>query len=119
MARQNTATNGLFLSPILEHFQKNPRTPFLFLSKLFGNINLMYVDVHIINNIIVNKLWKLNKANILVCFVSVLFLFDSPFELPVQDEWELILKFYKSWRRWMNKKIFLNNQDNQEIIKIK
>lgn len=64
MATQLNATYGLSLSPILAHFQKIPNTPVLFLSMRLGAIARKYAHVHINNKTTVNKLWKLNKADI-------------------------------------------------------
>lgn len=63
---QHAATYGLFLSPILAHFQKVPKRPTLFLSRRLGTIDRMYAHVHISNSITVSRLWKLKMADILV-----------------------------------------------------
>jgi len=61
---QLAATQGLNLSPILASFQKEPRKPLLFLSKMEGQKDLMYAQVQISKIITVNKLWKLKRADI-------------------------------------------------------
>ena len=63
---QLAATQGLSLSPILANFQKVPKKPLLFLSKIEGQNDLMYAQVHISKIITVNKLWKLKKADIIL-----------------------------------------------------
>ena len=61
---QQVATQGLNLSPILASFQKVPSTPTLFLSRIEGQKDLIYAHVQINKTITVNKLWKLNRADI-------------------------------------------------------
>lgn len=64
IAMQHTATYGLFLSPILAHFQNIPSSPSLFLSSSLGVIALMYAHVQISSSTTVSKLWKLKMADI-------------------------------------------------------
>lgn len=63
--RQLKATYGLFLSPILAHFQKVPLKPTFpnRLSSKLGTMDLIYVQVHMSSKITVRRLWKLNRAD--------------------------------------------------------
>lgn len=66
MMTQQQATQGLFRSPILAHFQKIPRSPVLFLSSRLGAIALMQAQVQIRRRITVSSDWKLKMADIFV-----------------------------------------------------
>lgn len=56
MATQHAATQGLFLSPILAHFQNVPLNPVLFRSSSDGAIDRRYAQVHIKSRTTVSKL---------------------------------------------------------------
>ncbi|KFM63314.1 hypothetical protein X975_03917, partial [Stegodyphus mimosarum] len=56
IAMQHTLTYGLFLSPILAHFQNTPRNPSLFLSSKLGARDLTYEHVQISRRTTVSKL---------------------------------------------------------------
>lgn len=64
MTTQQTATYGLFLSPILAHFQKIPNNPVLFLSSRLGANERTYAQVQMSRRMTVSRLWKLNMADI-------------------------------------------------------
>lgn len=78
MTMQQNATYGLLRSPILAHFQNIPRNPVLFLSSRLGVRDRMYAHVQMSSKMTVNRLWKLNMADILLSPVGQL-------TLPVYD----------------------------------